>query len=295
MNELMELSSDINQIELEIKHHKNIAGQSVWEIGRRLNHVKENDLVHGDFGKWLEKIDFSHYVANQFMKVAKELPNYSTSNNLGISALYLIATLPEEEREVAHTLETGETKTVDDMTVRELQEVKRKNKEQEKRIKELENQPTKVIEKEVIKEVIPEQIKDKIIQLEEDKRELDKLQEAGMSIEEYKRQKLDIDKQLRKSHQEYNDLTATMDQLQDSYDKKNRKLTDQATLLHEIILAVRPLKERRSQIEQLISSTDEVSLITAKSITVELETAYKILNEISKQLNTIEAEVIYYE
>src|SRR5699024_9561528 len=55
--------------------------------------------------------------------------------DLGIKALYEIATLPQEEREKEHVTSKGETKTVDEMTVRELQEVKRKlkNTEQTKR------------------------------------------------------------------------------------------------------------------------------------------------------------------
>ncbi len=98
MNEIA-LSNNLSQIELEINHHKQIAGQSIWEIGRRLNHVKENDLAHGQFMAWIKKIEFSQTVANQFMKVAKELPYSVTSQNLGVNALCLIATLPAEEKQ----------------------------------------------------------------------------------------------------------------------------------------------------------------------------------------------------
>ncbi|HFI0095134.1 TPA: hypothetical protein ACGO9U_001948 [Streptococcus suis] len=37
------------------------------------------------------------YEATRFMKVAKELPNVDMFTHLGNKALYLIATLPEEE------------------------------------------------------------------------------------------------------------------------------------------------------------------------------------------------------
>lgn len=145
------LSNNLSQIELEISHHKQIAGQSIWEIGRRLNHVKENDLAHGQFMEWLKKIEFSQTVANQFMKVAKELPYSVTSQNLGINALYLIATLPEEERKnQINRLEQG-----DSLTVRELQTIKKKYSKALGRIAELEAsepQPKQVV-KEVIKEV----------------------------------------------------------------------------------------------------------------------------------------------
>lgn len=78
-----------------------IGKQAIFEIGKRLKHVKENDLVHGEFGKWLKSIEMSHMHANRFMKVFEELEdaNYTSMFNLGISALYQIATLPEPERE----------------------------------------------------------------------------------------------------------------------------------------------------------------------------------------------------
>lgn len=122
------LSTDLTQITTEIKSYQSIAGQSIFEIGRRLKWVKDHDLVHGEFGKWLESIQMNHNVANKFMKIADEVPNYATSHNLGMQALYEVATLPEEEREKLHRLESGEEKTPDEMTVRELRELKKQLK-----------------------------------------------------------------------------------------------------------------------------------------------------------------------
>lgn len=160
MNEL-ELSNNLQQIELEINYHKQIAGQSIWEIGRRLNHVKENDLTHGQFMEWVEKNGINHSKALRMMKVSKELPNSATLTNLGTEALYLIATLSEEKKqEQIERIENG-----DNPTVRELREVKRQLKlsqadnqklyeEKEKLAEQILNQ--KPIEKEVVVEKIPE-------------------------------------------------------------------------------------------------------------------------------------------
>ena len=156
MNEIT-LSNNLSQIELEISHHKQIAGQSIWEIGRRLNHVKENDLVHGQFMKWLEKMEISQTVANQFMKVAKELPNSVTSQNLGINVLYLLASLPKEAREEQiQRIEDGESPTV-----RQLRDVTKKLKlsQQANQLLKDENEAlkaSKVEVKEIIKEVVPD-------------------------------------------------------------------------------------------------------------------------------------------
>lgn len=160
MQELI-LSDNLAQIELEINHHKQIAGQSIWEIGRRLNHVKEHDLAHGQFIEWLEKIGIERTEAHRMMKVAKELPNVATLQHLGTTALHLIATLPEAERnQQLERIEQG-----DNPTVRELQEVKRQLnlaksenedlREKNERLAEqaLKGMETKTIEKEVIKEV----------------------------------------------------------------------------------------------------------------------------------------------
>ena len=156
MNELI-LSNDLSQIELEINHYKKIAGESIWEIGRRLKHVKENDLTHGQFINWVEDQGIHIREAQRMMKVASELPNTTTLSHLGTTALHLIATLPEEAREEQiQRIEGGDTPTV-----RELKEVKNKLKlsQQANELLRGENETlkaSKVEVREIIKEVIPE-------------------------------------------------------------------------------------------------------------------------------------------
>lgn len=152
MNEIT-LSNNIQQIELEIDHHKKIAGQSVWEIGRRLNHVKENNMAHGSFMDWVSSQGIEQTAANRMMKVASELPNSATLHNLGATALYLIASLPEEERDKEHVTSSGEIKTVDEMTVRELKHLRKEIDKKDAEIESLKKRGLEVIEKEVVKEV----------------------------------------------------------------------------------------------------------------------------------------------
>lgn len=156
MNEIT-LSNNLSQIELEISHHKQIAGQSIWEIGRRLNHVKEHNLVHGEFMDWYTSLGIDKDFASKSMKIAKELPNFETLRNLGTTALHLIATLPEEEKqEQIQRIEDGDTPTV-----RELKEVKNKLKlsQQANELLRGENETlraSKVEVRETIKEVVPD-------------------------------------------------------------------------------------------------------------------------------------------
>ena len=208
LNEIS-LSNDLKQIELEINHHKNIAGQSIWEIGRRLNHVKENDLTHGEFMDWYSSIGIDKDFASKSMKVAKELPNFETLRNLGTTALHLIATLPEEEKqEQIQKIEQG-----DSPTVRELQELKRQLKQsqgdlklsqekiqkqsdllvkQQEHIENLRRQPKEVITETIEKEIVPvdyEELKNASIQLEklqtEHQRLLDERQETNEKSQKF--------------------------------------------------------------------------------------------------------------
>lgn len=162
MNEIA-LSDNLAQIELEINHHKQIAGQSIWEIGRRLNHVKRHDLTHGQFMEWVESIGINYKEAQRMMKISSELPELDNVVQFGSSILYLIATLPDEEKQTQlDRIENG-----DNPTVRELQEVRRQLKlsqadnerlkvQNENLAEQALSKTEKVIEKEVVREVVPD-------------------------------------------------------------------------------------------------------------------------------------------
>ncbi|WP_369040899.1 DUF3102 domain-containing protein [Staphylococcus chromogenes] len=187
MNEL-QLSNNLTTIETEIKSYQNIAGQSIFEIGRRLKHVKENDLAHGEFGNWLKNINLDRTQAHRFIKVSEEIKDVGTYQHLGLRALSEIASLPEPERTKEHVTSSGETKTPDEMTVRELRELKKQIKQRDeqnaqlqsqveqaqrsesiarKQLEEVENREPEVIEREVVKEVVPDDVKRQLEQFKQ--------------------------------------------------------------------------------------------------------------------------------
>ena len=151
------------------------------------------------------------------MKVAKELPNYSTLSNLGRTALYLIATLPEEEREEQiQRIEDG-----DNPTVRELKEVKKKlnlRKLANKRLQ-AENErikSAKVEVKETIKEVIPDDYRatqDLNKQLLEKNKKLSKSVKAMEEREEVDKKSAQYDKLTRAIEESQGQLNSVQKQI----------------------------------------------------------------------------------
>ena len=232
MNEIS-LSNNLSQIELEISHHKQIAGQSIWEIGRRLKHVKENNLAHGEFGKWVEGIGIAKTEASRFIKIVDEIPNLGTYTNLGTKALYLIATLPEEEKEEQiQRIEDGDTPTV-----RELKEVKKKlnlSKLANKRLQS-ENEKlksSKVEVKETIKEVIPDDYKatqDLNKQLLEKNKELSKtvkaMEERSEFIEKQLADTLAQREEVDKKSSQYDELTRAIEESQGQLNNVQKQIS----------------------------------------------------------------------
>ena len=232
MNEIT-LSNNLSQIELEISHHKQIAGQSIWEIGRRLNHVKENDLTHGKFTNWVENQGIHIREAQRMMKVASELPNTTTLSHLGTTALHLIATLPEEEREEQiQRIEDGDTPTV-----RELQEVKRKlqlirqaNKLLRDENEKIKSSKTKI--KETIKEVVPDDYKatqDLNRQLLEKNKELSKtvkaMEERSEFIEKQLADTLVQREEVDKKSAQYDELTRAIEESQGQLNSVQKQIS----------------------------------------------------------------------
>lgn len=209
MNEL-QLSNDLTTIETEIKSYQNIAGQSIFEIGRRLKHVKENDLAHGEFRDWIKEIGMSKTSANRFMKIADnpEL-NVPSMGHLGTSILYEISTLPDEERDKKHLTSSGEKKTPDEMTQRELQDLKKQLKQRDeqnaqlqsqleqaqrsesiarKKLEDEQNREPEVIEREVVKEVVPDEVKQQLEQFKQKfERESNNANELRDELQRYRK------------------------------------------------------------------------------------------------------------
>ena len=232
MNEIT-LSNNLSQIELEISHHKQIAGQSIWEIGRRLNHVKEHNRVHGEFREWHESLGLDKDFAYKSMKIAKELPNVETLRHLGTTALHLIATLPEEEKEEQiQRIEDGDTPTV-----RELKEIKSKLKlsQQANELLRAENEKiksSKIKVKETIKEVIPDDYKatqDLNKQLLEKNKELSKtvkaMEERSEFIEKQLTETLAQREEVDKKSAQYDELTRAIEESQGQLNSVQKQIS----------------------------------------------------------------------
>jgi hypothetical protein len=117
--------SSYQLIKAKINSFKQVAGQAVFEIGKRLKHVKENDLAHWEWAKWCEdEVKLSSTQANKYVAVVERFSNHNLSFDLGINALHLISSMSDEQIIKEHMVpSTNEVKSVGLMTNAELREV----------------------------------------------------------------------------------------------------------------------------------------------------------------------------
>jgi hypothetical protein len=289
MNEIT-LSNNLSQIELEINHHKQIAGQSIWEIGRRLNHVKENDLAHGQFMEWLKKIEIDHTAAKRMMKVAHELPNSATLHHLGSSALYLIATLPEEEKqEQIEKIEQGDTPTV-----RELQEVKKKLKLKEQALEavkgELERtRLVKTTEKVIEKEIIPDDYKatqELNKQLLAKNKELSDSEQAANERVQFIESQL---KELMNQRQEVDEKSAKYDELTRAIEQSQGQLDSYQKQVSAYRHTINFLEKGNKFLANFggVAFLDIKPALSNPKVRTELETFLTMLNSLSRSVSEI--------
>ena len=290
MNEL-QLSNDLTTIETEIKSYQNIAGQSIFEIGRRLKHVKENDLAHGEFGSWLEKVNLNHRVAQKMIKIASnpEL-NTTMSSHLGMEALYEISTLPEPERTKEHVTSSGESKKPDEMTVKELRELKKQLKEERERNESLSKQAELANRKiEELEDAEPEVI--------ERYMEPDDYQETKQALEqslhfkkitEQRNEKLEQQiKEMEQQRDEITEKSQKYDELNKAINHMNARLTDGQQKLK----AQKEVHEYVKKANELIREVAPMSYFVHNEFILNNEYAKKPIEKVADDLLEISNKI----
>ena len=294
MDEL-QLSNDLTTIETEIKSYQNIAGQSIFEIGRRLKHVKENDLAHGEFGNFLKSVGLTKSQSDRFVKIYSEhsqgkLPDVG---NIGMSIVYEISTLPEPERTKEHTTSNGETKTPDEMTVRELRELKKQLKQRDEQNAQLQSQVEQAQRSE---EIAKKQLEDaesrepEVIEKYMEPEDYNQLKQSNQQLQDYLQEVSNHNKQLKSDIERLKNERSETDEKSAKYDQLNEainKMNGQLTKGQQKIKAQKEVYDLVRASEKLIKEVSPLCYLAYGKDIVDNEYAREPIERIIKDLNDI--------
>ncbi|WP_312124513.1 DUF3102 domain-containing protein [Lysinibacillus boronitolerans] len=149
------LSLDLRTNEAAIRKNMRKAGEAIFEIGKHLKHVKENVIESGKWTEWLQSMDIDPRQAQRFIQVYTELNEHATAlSGQSLTKLLTLAQISStvgdisEVIEKPHVLPNGQEKTIDEMTSRELADLKRRLAKSESDVTELLEQ-TYILEEQV--------------------------------------------------------------------------------------------------------------------------------------------------
>lgn len=269
-----------------------------------MNHVKENDLTHGQFSKWVSEMGLNYPEANRMMKVAKELPNLSTLRDLGTSALYLIATLPDDQRqEQLNRIEEG-----DNPTVRELQELRRQlnlskadNEELRQKNEQLAEQALAKFETKIVtKEVAPHDYdstkslnKTLMEKNKELKSDLESLEERNKFVESQYQSLLKERETVDANSKKYEELTEAIQQSKGQLNDVQKKMSDYKDIL-EIVRSGDDLLTKMSGLiykdEEKFRQADHVIGLEIDSLVNRMQLLINDLSQMRGAATIIEGE-----
>lgn len=118
----------LDLIEAEINFYKQQTANGIIEIGKRLIEAKTLLDKDEDFTSWLkDKVSFSRSTAYNFIRIANEFNDVQALGRLGQTKVFQLLEIPVDQREEfiaqPHQTPSGEFKTVEDMSTRDLQEL----------------------------------------------------------------------------------------------------------------------------------------------------------------------------
>ena len=235
MNEL-QLSDDLTTIETEIKSYQNIAGQSIFEIGRRLKHVKENDLAHGEWTEWLNNINLDRNQATKFIKIANEFANDWTSNHLGVDVLYQIDNSTRNRTHYRTHNFNWRNENTWWKTVKELRELKKQLKQRDEEKSQLESQLSQAQRSESIARKQLEDAEDKEPEVIERYMEPEDYQQTKQMLNQTQHQKKLMEERnvkLEKDIREMENRRDETDEKSQKYDDLNKAINSMNTKLNE--------------------------------------------------------------